>query len=94
MVVLLVLLFLLLICFWAETTTDDGNDDRRTRNVDLDLSDISPENKMSSFRGYEDPSDFSLERSGCLLQPFVRRRQNIKTCNRGPDDDFDDDSES
>ena len=28
--------------------------------MDLDLSDISPENKMSSFRGYEEPSDFSF----------------------------------
>ena len=56
--------------------------------MDLDLSDISPENKMSSFRGYEEPSDFSLERSGCLLQPFASSSEHFDG-NRGPDDDFD-----
>ena len=51
-------------------------------------SDISP-NKMSSFRGYEDPSDFSLERSGCLLQPSLASSSSSK---HGSYDDDDDDS--
>ena len=58
--------------------------------MDLDLFWICltfPQNKM--FRGYEEPSDFSLERSGCLLQPSPASPSSSERDDRGPDDDFD-----
>lgn len=58
--------------------------------MDLDLFWICltfPQNKM--FRGYEEPSDFSLERSGCLLQPSLASPSSSERDDRGPDDDFD-----